>query len=73
MEYIQLYFGIYKNPRNLQRPQIPPGGVLIYFCIRGRAAEQGIIFRLQTPGQGITFYLWLHDRVILFLVGSTTG
>ena len=72
--------GIYSTLlRNLQKPteftKTPntPGGVLIYFCIRGRAAEQGIIFRLQTPGQGITFYLWLHDRVILFLVGSTTG
>ena len=28
-----------------------PGEVLIYFSVRGRAAEQGIIFRIQTPGQ----------------------
>ena len=32
-----------------------PGGVLIYFSVRGRAAEQGIIFRIPTPGQGIIF------------------
>ena len=31
------------------------GGVLIYFSVRGRAAEQGIIFRSPTPGQGIIF------------------
>ena len=31
------------------------GGVLIYFSVRGRAAEQGIIFRIPTPGQGIIF------------------
>ena len=31
------------------------GGVLIYFSVRGRANEQGIIFRIQTPGQGIIF------------------
>ena len=34
---------------------IPPGEVLIYFSVRGRAAEQGIIFRIPTPGQGIIF------------------
>ena len=32
-----------------------PGEVLIYFSVRGRAAEQGIIFRIPTPGQGIIF------------------
>ena len=31
------------------------GGVLIYFSVRGRAAEQGIIFRILTPEQGIIF------------------
>ena len=40
-----------------------PGGVLIYFSVRGRAAEQGIIFRIPTPGQGITFVK----------IGSMTG
>ena len=25
------------------------------FSVRGRAAEQGIIFRITTPGQGIIF------------------
>ena len=39
------------------------GGVLIYFSERGRAAEQGIIFRLPTPGQGIIFVK----------IGSITG
>ena len=33
----------------------PPGEVLTYFSVRGRAAEQGIIFRIPTPGQGIIF------------------
>ena len=32
-----------------------PGEVLIYFSVRGRAAEQGIIFRIPTQGQGIIF------------------
>ena len=27
----------------------------MYFSIRGHAAEQGIIFRILTPGQGIIF------------------
>ena len=40
-----------------------PGGVLIYFSVRGRAAEQGIIFRIPTPGQGIIFVK----------IGSMTG
>ena len=39
------------------------GGVLIYFSVRGRAAEQGIIFRVPTPGQGIIFVK----------IGSITG
>ena len=30
-------------------------GVLIYFSVWGRAAEQGVIFRIPTPGQGIIF------------------
>ena len=30
-------------------------GGTIYFSVRGRAAEQGIIFRIPTPGQGIIF------------------
>ena len=38
------------------------GGVLIYFSVR-RAAEQGIIFRIPTPGQGIIFVK----------IGSMTG
>ena len=33
-----------------------PGEVLIYFSVRGRAVEQGIIFRIPTPGQGIILY-----------------
>ena len=41
----------------------PGGGVLIYFSVRGRAAEQGIIFRIPTPGQGIIFVK----------IGSMTG
>ena len=40
-----------------------PGEVLIYFSVQGRAAEQGIIFRIQTPGQGIIFVQ----------IGSMTG
>ena len=42
-----------------------PGGrgALIYFSVRGRAAEQGIIFRIPTPGQGIIFVK----------IGSTIG
>ena len=39
------------------------GGVLIYFSVRGPAAEQGIIFRILTPGQGIIFVK----------IGSMTG
>ena len=31
------------------------GGVLIYFFVRERAAEQGINFRIPTPGRGIIF------------------
>ena len=38
-------------------------GVLIYFSARGRAAEQGVIFRIPTPGQGINFVK----------IGSMTG
>ena len=38
-------------------------GVLIYFSVQGRAAEQGIIFRILTPGQGIIFVK----------IGSMTG
>ena len=35
----------------------------MYFSVRGRAAEQGIIFRIPTQGQGIIFVN----------IGSTTG
>ena len=38
-------------------------GVLICFSVRGRAAEQGVIFRVPTPGQGIIFVK----------IGSMTG
>ena len=31
------------------------GGLLMYFSVRGRAAKQGIVFRIRTPGQGIIF------------------
>ena len=31
------------------------GEVIIYFSVRGRAAELGIIFRIPAPGQGIIF------------------
>ena len=41
----------------------PGGGGFIYFSVRGRAAEQGIIFRTPTPGQGIIF----------LKIGSMTG
>ena len=44
-------------------PGFPGGGALIYFSVRGRAAEQGIIFRIPTPGQGI----------IIVKIGSMTG
>ena len=46
-------------------PVAPPlgGGILIYFSVRERAAEQGIIFRIPTPGQGIIFVK----------IGSMTG
>ena len=33
------------------------GGVLIYFSVRGRAAEQGITFRIPNPGQGIIIFV----------------
>ena len=46
-----------------ERLLIRGGGALIYFSVRGRAAEQGIIFRIPTPGQGIIFVK----------IGSTTG
>ena len=39
------------------------GEVLIYFSVRGRAADQGIIFRISTPEQGIIFVQ----------IGSMTG
>ena len=39
------------------------GGVLMYLYVRGRAAEQGIIFRIPTPGQGTIFVK----------IGSLTG
>ena len=35
----------------------------MYFAVRGRAVEQGIVFRLLTPGQGIIFVK----------IGSMTG
>ena len=35
------------------------GGVLIYFSVQGRAAEQGIIFRIPTPGQGVIFVIFV--------------
>ena len=41
----------------------PGGGVLIYFSVRGRAAEQGIIFKISTPGQ----------RIIFIKINSMTG
>ena len=31
------------------------GGLPIYFSLRGRAEEQGVIFSIPTPGQGIIF------------------
>ena len=43
------------------------GGVLIYFSVRGRAAEQGIIFRIPTQVDSYHFCKnrlhGLHDRV----------
>ena len=39
------------------------GRVLTYFAVWGRAAEQGIIFRIPNPGQSI----------IIVKIGSTTG
>ena len=35
--------------------QTPVGGTHMIFTLRGRAAEQGIIFRIPTPGLGIIF------------------
>ena len=32
-----------------------PGGGTRYFSVRGRATEQGIIFRIPSSGQGIIF------------------
>ena len=37
------------------REKSTPGEVLIYFSVQGSAAEQRIIFRIPTPGQGIIF------------------
>ena len=52
------------NDMKLDGISVHGGGVLlIYFSLRGRAAEQGIIFRIPTPGQGIIFVK----------IGSTTG
>ena len=48
-----------------------PGGVLIHFSVRGRASEQGIIFRIPTPGQGIVFvYIgsMTGSRFVIFLL-----
>ena len=39
------------------------GGYSYIFSVWGRAAEQGIIFRITTPGQGIIFVK----------IGSMTG
>ena len=39
------------------------GGLLIYFSVRGRAAEQGINFSILTPELGIIFVK----------IGSMTG
>ena len=39
------------------------GEALIYLSVQGRATEQGIIFRIPTPGQGIVFVK----------IGSMTG
>ena len=39
------------------------GGVQIYFAVRRRAAENAIIFKIPTPGQGIIFVVSLNDRV----------
>ena len=39
----------------LARKMSRGGGALIYYSVRGRAAEQGIIFGIPTPGQGIIF------------------
>ena len=44
-------------------PGLEARGVLIYFSVRGRAAEQGLIFRISIPGQGIIFVK----------IGSMTG
>ena len=45
-----------------------PGEVLIYFSVRGRAAEQGIIFRIPTPGQGIIFRIPTPGQGIIFRI-----
>ena len=60
---LQLAFSIKLN--NIRQGHDDPrgGGVLLYFSVRERAAEQGIIFRIPTPGQGIVFVK----------IGSMTG
>ena len=46
----------------------------MYFSVRGRAAEQGIIFRIPTPGQGIIFRIPTPGQGIIFVkIGSMTG
>ena len=73
-EHISGYLDLHLNPLVSQSrsyvkdtdpflSRLSPGEVLIYFSVRGRAAEQGIIFRILTPVQGIIFVK----------IGSTTG
>ena len=53
-----------QNVKLILRGFVPGGGVvLIYFSVRGSAAEQGIIFRIPNPEQGIIFVK----------IGSMTG
>ena len=47
------------------------GEVLIYFSVRARAAEQGIIFRIPTPGQGIIFVKICSMTGSLFVIFAT--
>ena len=47
--------------------------MLIYFSVRGRAAEQGIVFRIPAPGQGIIFAKIGSMTGFIFVIFDSEG
>ena len=43
------------------------------FSVRGRAAKQGIIFRIRTPGQGIIFVKIGSMKRSIFVISNLKG